>query len=67
MSHKEQLITELENVDDPLIAEVLDFLRFLKAKQTEDDEDIADARNASSTVKIAGTTFWETLKAEVGI
>jgi len=67
MSHKEQLITELENVDDPLIAEVLDFLRFLKAKQTEDDEDIADAHNALSTVKIAGTTSWETLKAEVRI
>jgi hypothetical protein len=67
MSHKEQLITELENVDDPLIVEVLDFLRFLKAKQTEDHEDIADARNAISTVSIAGTTSWETLKAEVGI
>ncbi len=67
MSHKELLITELENVDDPLIAEVLDFLRFLKAKQTEDDEDLVDARNALSTVNIEGTTSWEILKAETGI
>lgn len=64
MNHKEQLITELDYVDEPLIAEVLNFLRFLKAKQSEDDEDIADTRNALSTVNIEGTTSWEALKKE---
>jgi hypothetical protein len=64
---KEQLITELENVEDPLIAEVLDFLRFLKTKQTEDNEDIADARHVLATIKTAGSTSWEELKAEIGI
>jgi hypothetical protein len=67
MSHKEQLIVELENVDDPLIAEVLDFLRFLKHKQIEDDQDIADARQALATVKVEETIPWETLKIEVGL
>jgi hypothetical protein len=67
MNHKEQLIVELENVDDPLIAEVLDFLRFLKNKQTEDDEDIVDAHQALATVKADETIPWETLKVEVGL
>lgn len=32
MTFKDQLIQELDNVSDPLIVEVLDFLHFLKAK-----------------------------------
>ena len=36
MTLKDLLIQELDNVADPLIIEVLDFLRFLKTKQTQD-------------------------------
>ena len=36
MTLKDFLIQELDNVSDPLIAEVLDFLRFLKTKHTQD-------------------------------
>jgi hypothetical protein len=32
MTFKELLIQELDNIPDPLIGEVLDFLHFLKAK-----------------------------------
>ena len=44
MTLKDSLIEELDNVSDPLIVEVLDFLRFLKAKQTQDSPAITEAR-----------------------
>ncbi len=44
MTLKELLIQELDNVSEPLIVEVLDFLRFLKAKQSEDSQILAAAR-----------------------
>ncbi|NJM61307.1 MAG: hypothetical protein HC849_15650 [Oscillatoriales cyanobacterium RU_3_3] len=44
MTLKELLIQELDNVSDPLIVEVLDFLRFLKTKQTQDSQAIIEAR-----------------------
>jgi hypothetical protein len=56
---------ELDNIPDPLIGEVLDFLHFLKAKQEQDNEDLQDARIALSTVATEGTIVWEDLKAEV--
>ena len=40
MTLKDQLIQELDNISDPLIIEVLDFLHFLKAKQEQDNEDL---------------------------
>jgi hypothetical protein len=43
MTHKEQLIQELDNIPDPLIVEVLDFLLFLKTKQTQGSQTVADA------------------------
>jgi hypothetical protein len=67
MSYKDQLIMELDSAADPLIAEVLDFLLYLKAKQAEDDEDLADARQILATVGIEGTIAWDTLKAETGL
>ena len=66
MNPKEQLIQELDNVSDPLIVEVLDFLHFLQAKQ-EQESDIQDARAALSTVNTEGTITWDELKAEVGL
>ncbi|MFM2315248.1 MAG: hypothetical protein RLZZ04_4524 [Cyanobacteriota bacterium] len=67
MTPKDQLIQELNNVPDPLIIEVLDFLHFLKAKQEQDAEDIVDARAALSTVDTEGTVTWDELKAEIGL
>ncbi|MGL4882528.1 MAG: DUF2281 domain-containing protein [Waterburya sp.] len=67
MTPKDQLIQELDNVPDPLIVEVLDFLHFLQAKQEQDNEDIQDARAALSTVDIEGTVTWDELKTEVGL
>jgi hypothetical protein len=67
MTFKELLIQELDNIPDPLIGEVLDFLHFLKAKQEQDNEDLQDARIARSTVATEGTVAWEDLKAEVGL
>ena len=36
MDTKEQLIQELDNVSEPVLMEVLDFLQFLKAKAEQD-------------------------------
>jgi hypothetical protein len=47
---KELLIQELDNVSDPLIVEVLDFLRFLKTKQTQDSQAIIGARASLTSV-----------------
>lgn len=44
MTLKDLLIQELDNVSDPLIVEVLDFLRFLKTKQTQDSPALTEAR-----------------------
>lgn len=66
MTSKEQLIQELENLPEPLIAEVLDFLRFLKAKRRKDEEDLADAHAALASVSTEGTVPWADLHAESG-
>lgn len=44
MTLKDLLIQELDNVSEPLIVEVLDFLRFLKTKQTQDSPALTAAR-----------------------
>jgi hypothetical protein len=67
MTLKELLIQELDNVPDPLIVEVLDFLHFLQAKQEQDKEDLLDARAALGSIDTEGTVTWADLKAEVGI
>ena len=67
MNSKEQLIKELDNVPEPLIQEVLDFLFFLKAKQDIDTKDLQDASAALASVETEGTVAWEDLKAEIGL
>jgi len=67
MTLKEILIQELENLPDSLIAEVIDFLQFLKAKQEQDQEDVQDAVAALCTIDTEGTISWEELKIEVGL
>jgi hypothetical protein len=67
MTIKELLIQELDNVSDPLIVEVLDFLHFLKAKQEQDNVDLQDARAALATVATEENIAWEDLQAEIGL
>ncbi len=67
MTLREQLIQELDDVSDPLLVEVLDYLKFLKAKHEQDDEDLRDAREALASAEEEGTVTWEDLKAEVGL
>lgn len=40
MSAKDLIIQELEQVPEPMLEEVLDFLRFLKAKQLQESLEI---------------------------
>jgi hypothetical protein len=65
MTIKELLIQELDNVSEPTLAEVLDFLQFLKAKQEEEREDLQDARAVLASVSTEGTVNWNDLKAEI--
>ena len=67
MNSKEELIQELDNIPEPLIQEVLDFLYFLKAKQDRDIQDLRDTRAALASVETEGTVSWEDLKAEIGL
>jgi hypothetical protein len=64
MTLKDLLIQELENVSDPSIGEVPDFVRFLKAKKTEDEVDLAETRLALAEIKQEGTVAWADLKVE---
>ena len=61
MTLKDLLIQGLDDASEPLIVDVLDFLRFLKAKQIEDTADLLDARAALATVTSEGTVSWEKL------
>ncbi|MEM9905896.1 MAG: hypothetical protein AAF921_12820 [Cyanobacteria bacterium P01_D01_bin.44] len=67
MTARELLLQELEDAAEPLVVEVLDFLRYLKFRQMEDEADIADARAALASAKTEGTVTWETLKSEMGL
>ena len=67
MTLKELLLQELDDASEPVMVEVLDFLRFLKTKQTEDTTDLIEARAALATVANEGTISWEELKAEAGL
>lgn len=49
MSKKELLISEIEQVPEPFLDEVLDFIRFLKTKIIKEKLDIAIA--SESTLK----------------
>lgn len=65
MPLKELLMQELENIPEPLMVEVLDYLRFLKLKHAEDEEDLRDAREALVAMQSEGTVAWEDLKASI--
>ncbi len=71
MNTKELLLREIDQVPDPILDEVLDFLRFLKAKQQqealENQSDLEDARAVLREVEQEGTVSWESLKSELGL
>lgn len=62
MTAKEALLPELEDAAESLIAEVLDFLRYLKLRRLEDEADIANARAALTEIETEETISWDTLK-----
>jgi len=70
MSVKDLIIQEIEQVPEPLLDEVLDFLRFLKTKhereKLEAQIDLEDARVALKEAREQGTTSLEDLKQELG-
>lgn len=67
MTVKELLLQELEDSAEPLLVEILDYLRYLKFRHEEDAADIRDARAALLEAKQEGTVSWEEVKAKVGL
>ncbi|MEM9091246.1 MAG: hypothetical protein AAGC93_21210 [Cyanobacteria bacterium P01_F01_bin.53] len=67
MTVKELLLKELEDITDPLLVEVLDYLRYLKFRQAEDTDDLREARAALAEAKQEGTISWEDVKAQAGL
>lgn len=71
MDTKSLLLQEIEQTPEPILDEVLDFLRFLKAKQEQEEmeaqADLEDARVALVEAKQYGTTSLADLKQELGL
>lgn len=71
MNTKELLLQEIDQAPEPILDEVLDFLRFLKAKQQqealENQLDLEEARAVLQEVEKEGTVSWESLKSELGL
>ncbi|MCM0594217.1 MAG: hypothetical protein HEQ35_05075 [Gloeotrichia echinulata IR180] len=71
MDTKELIIQELEAAPEPLLTEILDFVRFLKLKQTqeavENQQDLDDSREALIEAKEKGTLSLEAFKQELGL
>lgn len=71
MNTKNLLIQEIEQVPEPILDEVLDFLRFLKAKHEQEklemQTDLVDARAALKEAKEQGTTSLAALKQELDL
>ncbi|MFK0730778.1 MAG: DUF2281 domain-containing protein [Gloeotrichia echinulata GP01] len=69
MDTKELIIQELEAAPEPLLTEILDFVRFLKVKQiqeaVENQQDLDDSREALIEAKEKGTLSLEAYKHEL--
>lgn len=65
------LVQEIEQTPEPILDEVLNFLRFLKAKQDreelENQADLEATRTAIDEAKQYGTTSLADLKQELGL
>ncbi len=71
MNTKNLLIQEIEQAPEPILDEVLDFLRYLKAKHEQEklemQTDLVDARAALCEAKEQGTTSLAALKQELDL
>lgn len=71
MDTKSLLLQEIEQTPEPILDEVLDFLRFLKAKQEQEkleaQADLEDVRAALEEARQHGTTPLANLKLELGL
>ncbi len=67
MTVKELLLQELEGTTDPLLLEVLDYLRYLKFRKDEDAADLRAARSALAEAQAEGTVSWAEVKAKAGL
>lgn len=71
MNTKDLIIQELEETDEPLLDEILDFVRFLKVKQTqsalENQQDLDDSHQALREAKEKGTISLAAFKTELGL
>lgn len=71
MNTKELLLQEIEQVPEPILDELLDFLRFLRAKNEQEkldlQADLEDARAALKEAQEQGTTSLADLKQELGL
>ena len=71
MNTKDLIIQELEATPEPLLNEILDFVRFLKIKQVwelqETHEDLEDSKQVLLEAEEKGTISLEELKNELGL
>jgi hypothetical protein len=70
MDTKQLILHELDQTPEPLQAQVLDFVRFLKHQQQdalELQEDLEAAHVALADAQEHGTIPWATIKAELGV
>jgi hypothetical protein len=71
MNTKDLILQELEETSEPLLNEILDFVRFLKIKQTqeatENQQDLDDSYQALIEAKEKGTISLEVFKTELGL
>jgi len=69
MNTKDLILQELEETSEPLLNEVLDFVRFLKIKQTqeatENQQDLEDSHQALMEATEKGTISLEAFKTDV--
>ncbi len=63
MNTKDLIVQELEGTSEPLLNEILDFVRFLKIKQiqeaTENQQDLDDSHQALIEAKEKGTISFD--------
>lgn len=71
MNTKDLILQELEETSEPLLNEILDFVRFLKIKQTqettENQQDLEDSHQALIEAQEKGTISLEAFKTELGL
>ncbi|MEM9945412.1 MAG: hypothetical protein AAF810_05040 [Cyanobacteria bacterium P01_D01_bin.36] len=67
MTVKELLLQEIEDIADPLLVEILAYLRYIKYRNEEDAADVRAAREALAESKVEGTISWKEVKAQAGL